>query len=70
MNQALLELDHAGASGCVLLGDPEFYGRFGFHTDARLELPGVPAEYFQVRCFKGAVPTGTVSYHAAFNAQS
>jgi putative acetyltransferase len=69
MSQALLELDHAGVSGCVLLGDPEFYGRFGFHADARLELPGVPAEYFLVRSFRGAVPAGTVSYHEAFNAE-
>jgi predicted N-acetyltransferase YhbS len=69
MTQALLELEEAGAVGCVLLGDPGFYGRFGLRTDSGLQLPGVPAEYFLVRSFRGAVPAGTVSYHEAFNAE-
>lgn len=68
MKAALLELQRQGVAGCVLLGDPGYYGRFGFKADPRLELPGVPQEYFQTLSFGGEVPTGTVQYHAAFEA--
>lgn len=63
---ALTELKQSGARGCVVLGEPAYYGRFGFTTDARLLFPEAPPEYFQVLAFGGAVPTGTVQYHASF----
>lgn len=68
MNAALDALRQLGAAGCVLLGDPGYYGRFGFEAHPGLELPGVPAEYFQALAFAGEVPTGTVTYHQAFEA--
>jgi putative acetyltransferase len=68
MQSALAALRERGARGCVLLGDPAYYRRFGFAPDARLMLPGVPPQYFQVLPFGDAVPAGTVAYHAAFNA--
>ena len=68
MAAALARLQEAGAAGCVVLGDPAFYARFGFVVRAGLALPGVPAEYFQAVCFRGAWPAGDVSYHEAFNA--
>jgi putative acetyltransferase len=51
-----------------VLGEPAFYGRFGFAVQPDLRLPGVPPEYFQVLAFGTAVPAGTVAYHEAFNA--
>jgi len=63
--EALKDLD---AVGCVLLGDPQYYGRFGFKADSRLVLAGVPAEYFQILPFTEDVPTGEVVYADAFNA--
>jgi putative acetyltransferase len=69
MEQALNELRGLGAAGCVLLGDPKYYGRFGFKAEPTLVLPDVPPEYFQAISFCGTVPTGTVSYHEAFDAQ-
>ncbi|NML40667.1 N-acetyltransferase [Chitinophaga sp. G-6-1-13] len=63
---ALTALGQSPAKGCVVLGDPAYYGRFGFKTDARLLYPEAPAEYFQVLAFEGMVPTGTVQYHASF----
>ncbi|KAG0249954.1 hypothetical protein BGZ95_007354 [Linnemannia exigua] len=56
--------------GCVLLGDPAFYGRFGFKAHPGLVLDGVPPEYFQVVSFGSEIPSGTVRYHEAFNASS
>ena len=70
MQQALSELRAAGAAGCVVLGDPAYYGRFGFRREPALVLPGVPQEYFRAAVFRGAAPSGTVSYHPAFGSTS
>ncbi|MBB5702548.1 putative acetyltransferase [Ochrobactrum daejeonense] len=59
-------LRREGAGGCVLLGEPGYYGRFGFRADARLRLPGVPVEYFQCLAFGPDMPEGEVAYHSAF----
>lgn len=69
MERALAELRGLGAAGCVVLGDPNYYSRFGFKAEPSLVLPGVPSEYFQAISFRGPVPSGTVSYHESFNAQ-
>lgn len=68
MRAALDELRALGANGCVLLGEPGYYGRFGFRAEPRLVLPGVPPEYFQALSLRGEPPTGEVHYHTAFEA--
>lgn len=68
MREALAELRRRGARGCVLLGDPAFYRRFGFVQATGLTLPGVPPEYFLVLAFDGEAPLGKVRYHRAFEA--
>jgi putative acetyltransferase len=70
MREALLLLQERGACGCVLLGEPRYYRRFGFQVDANLSLPGVPLEYFQALSFGTSRPQGVVAYHAAFNSSS
>jgi putative acetyltransferase len=66
IRQALASLREMGASGCVLLGDPKYYSRFGFKAEPSLVLPGVPAEYFQATSFNTSIPVGTVAYHQSF----
>ena len=51
------------ATGCVLLGDPAYYSRFGFEQDPKLTLDGVPPEYFMRVAFSPVYDGGTVSYH-------
>lgn len=68
MHAVLEQLKLKGAHGCVLLGEPNFYSRFGFKSYADLRLPDVPAEYFQAITFTGHIPKGDVHYHEAFNA--
>lgn len=68
MREALRILREAGASGCVLLGDPVYYRRFGFRPVAGLVLPDVPPEYFQALSFVAPCPQGVVSYHESFAA--
>ena len=70
MNAALEQLKQLGAKGCVLLGDPEYYHRFGFKSYPDLILPDVPPMYFQAISFVNDIPKGSVSYHEAFNATS
>lgn len=56
-----------GASGCVVVGDPAYYRRFGFVSDHRLTLDGIPPEYFMVRAFGAQAPAGEVRYNSAFD---
>ncbi|MCA8864778.1 N-acetyltransferase [Halomonas sp. SBBP1] len=69
VQSSLAALEAMGASGCVVLGDPGYYGRFGFKVVDGLVFPGVPAEYFQALSFSDQFPKGDVSYHEAFSAQ-
>ena len=66
INRALADLRQLGASGCVVLGEPGYYERFGFRAEASLVFPDVPPEYFMAVVFDGPLPSGTVSYHEAF----
>ena len=70
MTKALADTAALGGDGVVLLGDPKFYGRFGFRPSTELGLTwengGGP--YFQaVRLSAGDVPAATVAYHPAFD---
>lgn len=63
----LRRLRERGVAGCVVLGDPGYYGRFGFAPQAGLVYPGPPAEHFMALALDGVVPTGEVRYHPAFS---
>lgn len=67
MEHALSELRALGGAGCVVLGEPAYYMRFGFQSYAGLLLPGVPSEYFMARALQGPIPKGVVTYSDAFN---
>ena len=54
------------AAGCVVLGEPAYYGRFGFRHEPRLSYPGPRPEYFQMVAFADSWPEGTVRYAPAF----
>lgn len=62
----LLRLQSLSAAGCVVLGDPDYYSRFGFKCDPALRFPDVPEEYFQCLDFSSAPRYGVVMYHKAF----
>jgi len=72
IGRALIErglsiLRECAAAGCVLLGEPSFYGRFGFKNHPELVLSGVPQEFFLALPFGLVCPQGAVTYHAAFS---
>lgn len=69
MREGLARLAARGASGCVLVGEPAYYGRFGFRPAPSLVLPDVPPEYFQALVLEGDLPSGTVAFHEGFAAE-
>jgi putative acetyltransferase len=62
----LAALRSRGACGCVLVGDPAFYGRFGFRQYAGVSWPGVPDENVLCVLLRGEMPSGEVVHHPAF----
>lgn len=68
INEGLKRLQHSGAHGCVVLGDPGYYSRFGFRSDPRLLYAGAQPEYFMCLAFSSPIPRGEVAYHPGFSA--
>ena len=67
VREGLRRLQAMGAGGCVLLGDPTYYARFGFENDPHLRHAGAPAWAFQRLTLNGPTPRGEVSFHPGFD---
>jgi len=65
----LKRLEKLGARGCVVLGDPAYYRRFGFQSDPELRFGTASTEHFQRIIISGSPPHGEVDYHWAFSAR-
>ncbi len=65
--EGLRRLQSMGAGGCVLLGDPAYYARFGFENDPDLHHAGAPPWAFQCLTLNGPRPRGEVDFHPAFD---
>lgn len=70
VHAGLQHLAKLSAAGCVVLGDPAYYQRFGFKVAPGLVYPGPPPEYFLARAMFGSLPRGEVTYHAAFASEA
>lgn len=55
-----------GAAGCILVGDPAYYTRFGFRVCPENAPAGQPAEFFMVKELGGRRPEGPIAFHEAF----
>lgn len=64
--EGIKALKQLGAKGCVMVGDPDYYRRFGFRNTPSLGIQGVPPEYFMCLPFTDQVPQGYVTLHPAF----
>lgn len=62
----LAALRQQGARGCLLVGEPHFYERFGFRHSDLLTVPEIPPEFFLCLAFDGEETAGTVEHHPAF----
>jgi len=68
MHEGLSSLKSLGAKGCVLVGDPGYYERFGFRSLPDLVIDGVPQENVLVLPFEESKTSGTVVFHEGFAA--
>jgi len=66
MRAAMDWLEENGAAGCVLVGDPGYYGRFGFISDGSVTYGEVPIRYVQKKVVTGPDASGEVRYSSAF----
>jgi putative acetyltransferase len=69
MEKGLAELRKIEANGCVLVGDPAFYTRFGFASNRDLVLEGVPQEFVLSLSLGTSSAQGNVQFHPAFQAK-
>ena len=70
MHAGLAAVRKLGGQGCVLVGDPAFYARFGFRATPALTLDGVPPENLLALTRAGEDARGRVTFHPAFAAEA
>ncbi len=70
INEGLSALRELGGRGCALVGDPNYYRKFGFRNYPELIHEGIPQEFFVALPFNEKVPQGTVEFHEAYHATS
>lgn len=68
MRAGLQKLRGLGSNGCVVVGDPAYYKRFGFDNSEAMSHAGVPPQYFMAIRFEGELPHGEVKFDKAFEA--
>ena len=66
INEGLSSLKELGGQGCVLVGDSNYYKRFGFKNFPQLVHEGIPQEVFLALPFNEKVPQGIVVFHEGF----
>ena len=62
----LAEIEQRGALGCILMGNPDYYRRFGFELAPANAPDGEPAEFFMLKLFSPTSPAGAFRFHEAF----
>jgi putative acetyltransferase len=62
----LVALTDLRADGCICVGDPAYYSRFGFRVCPENAPVGQPADHFMVKVLGGRRPQGPISFHEAF----
>ena len=68
MQEGISRLRSLGAKGCILVGDPGFYERFGFKSPKNLSVEGVPQQFVLALPFNDSPASGKVTFHDAFAA--
>jgi predicted N-acetyltransferase YhbS len=67
VREGLKAIEALGAAGCVVLGEPAYYGRFGFEHDPAVRYGPEPSPYLQRLVLRGRAPRGEVRFHPAFS---
>ena len=67
VKEGLIRLKTQGAQGCVVIGNPQIYARFGFHSDGQLISGALDRALVQRIIFQGPAPAGNISFAPAFD---
>lgn len=66
IQEGLHQMRHLGAHGCLLVGAPALYQRFGFVSEGQLTYGSLDRELIQHMVFHGSPPQGDVTFAPAF----
>lgn len=66
IREGLNQMRTQGFAGCILEGDPGYYGRFGFRPCPELTQDGKPSPYTQSLSFGSTAPCGEFRWPDAF----
>jgi putative acetyltransferase len=61
-------LRERAAAGCVVVGNPELYRKYGFQNDASMTYADCAPQYFLVQPLSSTPASGMVTFHPAFYA--
>ncbi len=67
VHAGLLAITALDAKGCILVGHPEYYTRFGFILSSSNAPIGQPSDFFMVKSLGSPIPSGPIAFHKAFN---
>ncbi|MBI5359010.1 MAG: N-acetyltransferase [Planctomycetes bacterium] len=70
IDKGLSLLREMGGQGCALVGDPNYYKRFGCKNYPEMIHEGIPQEFFIALPFTEKIPRGIVVFHNGFWAMS
>ena len=68
VKKGLARLGNIKAKGCVLVGHPGYYQKFGFHNNHGLVVQGIAQEFVLALSFDDHLPQGQVDFHQGFEA--
>jgi putative acetyltransferase len=68
IQRGLSVLNGLNALGCCLVGNPEYYKRFGFKNIPGFVYEGIPQEFFLALPLSEHTPQGNVVFHDGFKA--
>jgi putative acetyltransferase len=69
MREGIARLRALGAKGCMVVGDPAYYERFGFRARPAPTVPGVPPRHVRFLDLEAEWPEGVVAFHPGFAAR-
>ncbi len=62
VNEGLELLRRVEAKGCILIGDPNYYGRFGFQSGTEMTYRDLPSRLVQWLSFGDVKPLGVLRF--------
>lgn len=70
IREGLATMNGRGVRGCVLVGDAEYYQRFGFGQCTGVTCGNMPEEAILCLPMRSPAPSGELAYHLAFSVRA